>query len=402
MNWKPFKSFGEYLELIGTVTGQPIPAALGSLIKGGVIGAEFADVLTPKYSKLEKHIKQYIEEKYPEHHKKLEKEIEPVLERINQHYVTEFCSVKLDERDYVLDEIMVRYHGENRESCREILRWTLEEIHTQIQDVAPTVATMIKLYGKIDSVEEKIDEILEFLREQFGTAHTVKEDPSQFSITDHAHLFQKKFKMSLFLEEGEDGAKLYQVFVKPQIASSQQGIISFLSDWLGKEGNIPLLLYGKPGVGKSTMTAFLNAVASRDDDFWNTLTPEEQTVCEALAKKLENRLHPLVLNLHIDKISHENAWESVKSCFGVMSDDAYDGKILILDGLDEVCVLKQGFEGIRFLKKLCGQLTEFAFSQHVKILITSRRGYFSPLNNPRHLIEQEIEWTEAEMQEWCE
>ena len=390
MNWKPFISFGEYLELIGTVSGHPIPIALGVLIKGGAIGKKFADALTPKYAELEKYIKQHIEQRYPNKHNKLKKEIEPVLARINQHYVAEFYTANQTERELVLDEIMIRYRGDEQESCREIICRILEVICEQINDVAPIVATMVKLYGKVDSVEDKVDEIMKFLRDHLGTESTPKEELQIPTITDNNSFYCTDFYARLFMFD-EPNATIDKVFVKPRLTAGGN-IITELSDWLTDQYPIHIL-YGKPGVGKSTFSAFLAALIGDEDKSF--AEPDDLS----LAEKLRDRLHILRLRNVKDQLSDSDAWQTVKLCLQNTQDKDYRNKILLLDGLDEVCVLRSDFKGQTFLDNLVSDMQKNYIG--AKIIVTTREGYF-PKPDSRKIFSHTMEWTKAEMQFWCD
>ena len=155
--------------------------------------------------------------------------------------------------------------------------------------------------------------------------------PTENKIVDDNEEFIGQYKDSLFLEaninDDDYVANLESVYVEPKCTGS-----SLLSDklksWrnqskekLNKRTKV-LLLYGKAGIGKSSLTSYIIA-----------------------EKILGEECHALVLrkNENINLLNHRNAWESVKQCFKCDDDDTYKNKVLILDGLDEVCVLKKIF-----------------------------------------------------------
>lgn len=66
--------------------------------------------------------------------------------------------------------------------------------------------------------------------------------------------------------------------------------------------------------------------------------------------------HILELRQCIHILDSNKPWESIKKSFRCMCDDEYQNKVLILDGLDEVCVLKNEFDGYEFIENLSNTL----------------------------------------------
>ncbi len=206
-------------------------------------------------------------------------------------------------------------------------------------------------------------------------------------IVDDNEEFIGQYKDSLFLEaninDDDYVANLESVYVEPKCTGS-----SLLSDklksWrnqskekLNKRTKV-LLLYGKAGIGKSSLTSYI-----------------------ITEKILGEECHSLVLrkNENINLLNHRKAWESVKQCFKCDDDNTYKNKVLILDGLDEVCVLKKDFNGKLFVENL-----RDVSPRGVKILITSRNheGYFEEIKPDNNLEIENIVWTSAEINQWCE
>lgn len=212
----------------------------------------------------------------------------------------------------------------------------------------------------------------------------------EYKISDDNGYFRKLYNEELFLEIKEYThddyiAKLKRVYVEPKIESNKQSLKDKLENW-NQQSDLDsdihtdadakvFLLYGKAGVGKSSLTA--NIIAT-----------------EFLGKNC----HAIALRKHIDKLSHVKAWQSVKDCFKCNDEAAYNDSVLILDGLDEICVLKKEFNGKEFVENL-----KNSAPSEVKILITSRyhSGYFEEIKSDNKLIISTIAWTEDEISEWC-
>lgn len=213
---------------------------------------------------------------------------------------------------------------------------------------------------------------------------------SEYKISDDNEYFRNLYNDELFLEmedytHDDYIANLKSVYVEPKIENSQQSLKEKLKNWI-KQPDLNsnkridakakvFLLYGKAGVGKSSLTA-------------NIITTEF----------LGENCHSIALRKHMDTLNHIKAWQSVKDCFDCNDDAAYNGSVLILDGLDEICVLNREFNGKEFVENL-----KNSAPSGVKILITSRnyKGYFEKIKPDNKLIISTIAWTDDEISEWC-
>ncbi|MDD7295591.1 MAG: pentapeptide repeat-containing protein, partial [Oscillospiraceae bacterium] len=217
---------------------------------------------------------------------------------------------------------------------------------------------------------------------------------SQYNpIKDQNQAYCDNFRTPFFLEsEMYDGslASLQHVYVHPQIKDSPQTIQEVLKEWC--DANDPsstqeadqkrvFLLYGKAGIGKSSLTAY---IITHKDEFFP-----------------DRPVHAIALRNHVQTISNrdsnQSAWDKVKACFQCTENSNYQNCVLILDGLDEVCVLAPDFQGAEFLQFLCNSCPD-----NVKILITSRDGnYFKNITH-NFLRKETLLWVEEQMTEWCE
>ncbi len=249
---------------------------------------------------------------------------------------------------------------------------------------------IINLLYKLKNSNNQMSEMTNIINKLIEAINQINQDstlPTENKIHDDNEEYKGQYKDNLFLEanfSGDDNvANLESVYVEPQCTGS-----SLLSDklksWrnqskekLNKRTKV-LLLYGKAGMGKSSLTSYI-----------------------IVKKILGEECHALVLrkNENINLLNHRNAWESVKQCFKCDDDNTYKNKVLILDGLDEVCVLKKDFNGKLFVENL-----RDVSPRGVKILITSRNheGYFEEIKPDNNLEIENIVWTSAEINQWCE
>ena len=217
------------------------------------------------------------------------------------------------------------------------------------------------------------------------------ENINNCEIHDDNDEFLTKYNDDLFLEmkeyTGDDYiATLKSVYIEPRLEDEHQLLKEKLKGWNQKpdrqsykrtDANAKIfLLYGKAGVGKSSFTS--NAIATN---------------------LFGSNCHAIALRKHMNKLNHVKAWESVKDCFKCNDDASYNSSILILDGLDEICVLNKEFNGKEFVENLKNNAPS-----EVKILITSRNheGYFKEVKPDNKLIISSMVWSDDEIINWCE
>lgn len=293
--------------------------------------------------------------------------------------------------------------------CKSVIEQWVEYIYT-IKEFSKLAVCLknnelgILLLQRSHNIENKVDDfykllqnIVEKLNELLsGNAPIEKfiqciEDSNP--IKDQNQAYCDNFTTPFFLEsEMYDGslASLQHIYVHPQIEDSSQPIQKVLKEWcnannpsstLAADQKRVFLLYGKAGIGKSSLTAY---IITHKDEFFPA-----------------RPVHAIALRNHVQTISNKNsnqsAWEKVKACFQCAEDSNYQNCVLILDGLDEVCVLAPDFQGAEFLKFLCNSCPS-----NVKILITSRDGnYFQNIKH-NFLRKETLLWVEEQMTEWCE
>lgn len=206
----------------------------------------------------------------------------------------------------------------------------------------------------------------------------------ELKIVDDNGEYFLNYLSSMFMEyafNDDEQASLESIFIEPILESDGTTLLKTLKEWSlstsCKYTQKPIfLLYGKAGVGKSSVTSHIIS----------------KTI-------LGKNCHAAMLRKYADKLSYKNAWESVKNIYECSDDNFYRGMVLILDGLDEVCVLQQCFDGKAFIEDLSDNIPD-----DVKILITSRnyKGYFSEVKATSDVKIDTIKWTDMQIENWCE
>lgn len=245
------------------------------------------------------------------------------------------------------------------------------------------------------------DDVKELKESQM--AERKHEEPVLAEIVDQNKKYIDTYNEPLFLENdeyfkpeyranSENKARLNSVFVLPELHydGNNCNLEETLYNWRfnkGKDDDLIdakiFLLYGKAGDGKTSL------------------------VSRILAKNiLGEKCHAIALRNHLDTLAaeNENKWELLKECFKkksvreMLDDEEFSGKVLILDGLDEVCVLRQHFNGNTFIRGLMSDAPS-----DVKILITSRNGnYFEDVGSCSDVTTGTLQWTEEKVKEWCD
>ena len=112
-----------------------------------------------------------------------------------------------------------------------------------------------------------------------------------------------------------------------------------------------------------------------------------------------SKVMAVALRNHNDKITIQLKPEEILTeLFHCDDVKELQNKLLILDGLDELCVLNHDFNGKRFLEKL----SRLEYGYHV--LVTSRESgsYFTEPNDKEGLITKRLIWKEKQIKEWLD
>ena len=233
------------------------------------------------------------------------------------------------------------------------------------------------LSNESTSIKETMKEGFAEIRKQSNAERDIQSEKESLlvnKICDYNNEYQERLKDPLFLESDIDDdtkATLADIYIEPHITCD-------LKKWAENRDSRILLLYGKAGIGKTSYTSWLSL---------NNIFIQD--------------CHILELRQCIHILDSNNPWESIKKSFRCMSDDEYQNKVLILDGLDEVCVLKSEFDGYEFIENLSNTLRT-GFGRSIRIIITSRMGYFNKINIKNHVYVETIFWKEDSVIDWCD
>lgn len=232
-----------------------------------------------------------------------------------------------------------------------------------------------KIIKKISNLEETINANSKEIQRQHDTG-LIQQPIIEEKIVDDNDEYREKFEDTLFLESDiRDGKKaaLRDVYIEPHIKFDYDS----LKQWAELRDSRVLVLYGKAGIGKSSFTSWL-----------------------CYNNYFIQGCHILELRSCIDKLDSQKPWDSIKESFNCTNDDKYQNTVLILDGLDEVCVLKSNFDGNEFICNLAGTL-QYGVGRNIRIIITSRMGYFGEIKKNNSLDFATIYWEEDSVENWC-
>ena len=219
------------------------------------------------------------------------------------------------------------------------------------------------------------------------------------SPTNDNQAFLDAFKNPLFLEEEEEDENiisLVDMYISPSIDGKDIKASECIMKWYGTKTKPCLLLYGNAGVGKSCFVSKVLADAygisvKNDDNF----------------KFAKNDVMVVALRNHTDKVNNVLtakvkkefiAKKILTTLFSCDSVDQLKDKLIILDGLDELCVLIPGFDGQSFLSELSNLGTGF------HVLVTSREAesYFIEPNGEAGLKTERLVWDKKQINDWLE
>ena len=247
--------------------------------------------------------------------------------------------------------------------------------------------------NKNELKQDLISEIQKMLGQPPEHGAAQSRQPTSAEKTEQTHdetqKYQKQFYKPLFLEEEDDSpVTLASMYVSPHI-EGEKSAADCIMKWFGSETRKTcFLLFGNAGVGKSSLISKIVADAHTDGQKDFRLNSDQ-----VLAIALRN---------HCDEIDlTKDAPEILMNLFQGFSLEELESKLLILDGLDEVCVLRtvdRKFDGHTFLEKM----TELDSGFHVLVTSRDAKDYFDDPDDIEDLEQAHLEWTIAEVEAWCE
>lgn len=292
-------------------------------------------------------------------------------EKIKENYT----SIKLDQNS--IKKCFLHYYN----TFKDKFGFPSETDRPSVNAIKETVIEnnnnlIKKLTDESSSIKATFNEGIEKILKQ-GNTEEKNTPEKEEKICDNNYEYQERFKDTLFLETDiNDGKKasLDDIHIEPHIEFA----FTNLKEWVEARDSRILLLYGKAGIGKTSFTTWL----SLNNDF-------------------NRECHILELRKFISELDSDNSWEAIKKCFNCTSNDEYQNKVLILDGLDEVCVLKSDFDGHDFINNLRNSL-RFDFGRGIRIIVTARMGYFNSFDRDNYIEVATIFWKEDSVEKWCE
>lgn len=253
----------------------------------------------------------------------------------------------------------------------------------EIKDTTIRQATRV-----IETLKPEIQKLLSEQREN--------QQPKIIQIQSDNRIYLERFSERLFLEEKNSTVTLQNMYIPPFEKESMGTASASIREWFNTTESPCMVLYGNAGIGKSSLISKILADANgitelqmREFDFMpdQICTSELRNHCDAFRQWLQNA--------SVD--------ETICRLFAVEKAADLYGKLLILDGFDELTVLIPEFhsnkaaEFIESLVLTCDEL---------RILITTREGYFDLRQideSARKLIaEKVIIWNDSHVNAWCE
>ena len=239
----------------------------------------------------------------------------------------------------------------------------------------------------IEGIQDSTKELKELITSK--DSHTIQ--PVCTSPTNDNQAYLDAFTNPLFLEneeEDENVLSLADMYISPNIKNKGIKASECIKKWYGTRTKPCLLIYGDAGVGKSSFVSKILADA-------NGITEKSKT--ELIFDS--SKVMAVALRNHTDNINIQlTAEEILTMLFNCDFAEQLKDKLLILDGLDELCVLKHGFEGKIFLEKL----SRLGYGYHV--LVTSRESecYFTEPRDEEGLRTERLIWEEKQIKDWLD
>lgn len=241
----------------------------------------------------------------------------------------------------------------------------------------------------IDNAEKNISQKIDALGEKIDSQIPAPAQSEKITFKNDNQAYLDAFTNPLFLEDedkDEHVVSLAEMYISPSIKDKDIKASECIKKWYGTRTKPCLLIYGDAGVGKSSFVSKILADA-------NGIIEKSKT--EFIFDS--SKVMAVALRNHTDKIDNKlTAKEILATLFSCDSVDQLQNKLIILDGLDELCVLIPGFDGQSFLSKL----SQLDYGFHV--LVTSREAdsYFRLPNDEAGLKTERLVWDKKQIKGW--
>lgn len=313
---------------------------------------------------------------------KKEEFIQLVLDKYNE------CRIMYDHSEEVRNYIV---------KITEIILNNIDQLETP-ESVSKTALKGVDyLYSKEIASDEMIAAHDKKLALHDERITTLEKDIEICTLNSDNDIYLDYFKEKLFLEDEDSAITLQTMYVPSRINGENSSAAQYIMSWYKKEKDSCLLIYGEAGIGKTSLISKIIA------DTYDLTEPSNREF--TLSK---DEVYAVILREHKDVFKElEDDYSPINILCNLFSSsyarcDRHNlkGKLLILDGLDELMVLVPSFtkqKANEFVQKL----TDSKYG--LKILITSRPGYFQPDERSHVKIHiASLLWTELEVNAWCD
>lgn len=246
------------------------------------------------------------------------------------------------------------------------------------------------------SIDESTNKIIENSNQSTKTIiNAIQEQkvssaqPEKKEITNENESYLNNFSDLLFLEddyEDENVVSLADMYISPSIGENKAS--ECIKKWYRKRTNPCLLLYGNAGVGKSSFVSKIlaDAYGITEKDKIEFDFDSNKVMAVALRNHTDN---------NYNKLKAEEILSTLFNCDDVKQ---LQDKLIILDGLDELCVLKHNFNGELFLRKL----SRLEYGYHVLVTSREAESYFTEPVNEERVKTEHLVWEEKQIKDWLD
>jgi len=245
------------------------------------------------------------------------------------------------------------------------------------------------IMNELEMVKERINVLEEITDDHEKRIKTLEQNGTSNESNKHDNKsYLNNFTKELFLEKAGSKVTLKNMYIAPHIESTGDSAAKCIMNWFKNNRRQPcMLLYGAAGVGKSSLISKIIADANgktdgKDKEF--TISKDVIIVCTL--RKLPKA-----------SITASDSEDLILKLFNGYSLDQLKTKLLVLDGLDELCVMDTSFKGSEFLSYI--SMLEDGFH----VLVTSREAdyYFKEPSGNKRIVIEHLKWTEKEIEKWC-
>ncbi len=332
------------------------------------------------------------------------KQCEYSEEKLKEFLWNEYCSIKKDieyESDikkglYVVAEEIMKLKSESKKFEEELLiqiNSSVKNINYEQKKIADYIE---ENFTKINKNDQKVLDMLRMMYEQIQKSGIQNEDKI-WKIKSRTSEYAKKWNDNMFLnnfnkrdENANINVKLKEVYLESQLPHykwkqndrESDDLKDLLSEYINENNdNKMLLILGQPGIGKSTLIIWITANFTKSID---------RILVYQFASDLKN----------VDwqnTSKNYNILDEILNVLGLSYNDL-NGKILIIDGFDEISI---GTERAKILNQLYWKLIEKNSVSNFSLIITCRENYIKELDKVEYSYITLQTWNEEQIRSFC-